>query len=58
MIRFNKGLDKKRVNVEETQIIAFYIMLVKYKKFHPKFNLNKVMWKLYPNVDWKQIVSK
>ena len=58
MILFNKCLKNERLIVEDTQIIAFYIMLVKYRNYHPEFNLNKVMQKLYPNVNWKQIVSK
>lgn len=53
---FNKKVKNNDVDFKE--IILFYDMIVKYNSFHPEFNVNRVMLKLYPNLNWKHIVSK
>lgn len=52
---YKKNVENNSIEFEE--ISKFYNMLVKYKKLHPCFNLRKVMLKLYPNLNWKQIIS-
>lgn len=48
--------DTESVHFDE--ILKFYIILLKYKNLHPFFNLKGVMFKLYPNLNWEQIISK
>ena len=57
MIRFNKGRDRKQLSVDDTEIIAFYTMLLKYKRRHPNFNVTRIISKLYPKMDFKSIMS-
>lgn len=57
MSRFNF----KNKNIQFTDdfdyesLSKFYTMLVKYKKQHPKFNLNGLMLKLYPKLNLKYL---
>jgi tRNA isopentenyl-2-thiomethyl-A-37 hydroxylase MiaE len=56
MIRFNKWLDRDLSPVGDKEIIKFYNMLLKYKSRHPNFNINRVISKLYPRLDWKSFM--
>lgn len=51
MLKFKKEI--KNINYEDFN--NFYFMLMKYKSKNPNFNLNKVISKLYPNLDWRKI---
>lgn len=51
-----KNIKKNSLDFEE--VSRFYNMLLKYKNFHPCFNIKKVMLQVYPNLDWEQISSK
>lgn len=51
MFRFNKKIDT--LNYEEIKM--FYLMLNKYKQQHPCFDVNKVIIKLFPNLDLSKI---
>lgn len=44
---FSKKTELPKVGYNE--IIHFYKMLLKIKKRHPNFNIEKIMKKLYPN---------
>lgn len=44
---FSKKTELPKVGYDE--IIHFYKMLLKIKKRHPNFNIEKIMKKLYPN---------
>lgn len=55
MLRFNKCLNREISSVGDIEIIKFYTMLLKYKSRHPNFKINKVINRLYPNLDWSKI---
>ncbi len=44
--------EKNRISIDYNEISQFYLMLLRYKKNHPNFNLKKIILKLYPQVDW------
>ena len=52
---------KKKIKIKSSinynnfdELIMFYKMLLKYKKHHPDFNLELVLFKLYPEFDYYQ----
>ena len=51
MFKFKKDIK----NLDYVDINNFYMMLLKYKRKNPNFNLNKVIRKLYPGIDWNRL---
>ncbi len=45
-------------DVDFEEVSKFYHMLVKYKNSHPFFNIEYVILKVYPNLNWKQFISE
>lgn len=58
---FNWNKKKKNIkndNDEFEEVCEFYNMLVKYRNFHPLFKIKYVILKVYPNLNWKEFISK
>lgn len=58
MFRFSKKKPQINLSNDNDDIIKFYSMLLKYKRRHPTFNVNKVVYKLYQRQNLKSLISQ